>query len=183
MRPAESFVEQPVRSLQTMLRVLALDDGRIPQVVPDGIYGPQTMYAVSAFQRLQGLPVTGVTDGRTWQALTQAYEQALVRVEQAQPLTVLMEPGAVYGEADTGPYVFILQAMPSYLSQVHPVLPVPGSGGVMDGDTVGTLRAFQELCGLPASGQLDRLTWKHAVLQFTLCAHHRQNGTKPESAE
>ena len=40
MRPAESFIEQPVRSLQTMLRVLAEDDQRLPTVVPDGIYGP-----------------------------------------------------------------------------------------------------------------------------------------------
>ena len=36
MRPAESFVSQPVRSLQTMLRVLAEDDPRLPTVVLTG---------------------------------------------------------------------------------------------------------------------------------------------------
>ena len=51
MRPGESFVEQPVRSLQTMLRLLAEDDPRLPTVIPDGIYGPSTMIAVTAFQR------------------------------------------------------------------------------------------------------------------------------------
>ena len=51
MRPDSSFVEQPVRSLQTMLRVIALDDGRYQNIIPDGIYGPDTFNAVTAFQR------------------------------------------------------------------------------------------------------------------------------------
>ena len=49
MRPAESFVGQPIRSLQTMLRVLAEHDERYQSVVPDGVYSPQTMQAVSGF--------------------------------------------------------------------------------------------------------------------------------------
>ena len=51
MRPNESFVEQPVRSLQTMLRVISEDDARLPILVPDGIYGPTTMNSVTVFQR------------------------------------------------------------------------------------------------------------------------------------
>ena len=62
MRPGESFVMQPVRSLQTMLRVIAEDDNTLPTVVPDGIYGPSTMQAVSAFQRKYSLPVTGAVN-------------------------------------------------------------------------------------------------------------------------
>ena len=51
MRPKESFIAQPVRSLQTMLRVIAERDKRLPSVVPDGIFGRNTMAAVSAFHR------------------------------------------------------------------------------------------------------------------------------------
>ena len=47
MRPAESFVSQPVRSLQTMLRTLAEHDSRYETVVPDGVYSSQTMSAVA----------------------------------------------------------------------------------------------------------------------------------------
>ena len=43
MRPNESFVGQPVRSLQTMLRVIAELDENQPSVVPDSIYGPNTV--------------------------------------------------------------------------------------------------------------------------------------------
>ena len=68
MRPKESFVAQPIRSLQTMLRVIAEDDPSHPTVIPDGIYGPETMAAVSHFQRRHGLGVSGITDQDTWEA-------------------------------------------------------------------------------------------------------------------
>ena len=60
MRPGDSFVAQPVRSLQTMLRIIAMNNARISKAVPDGIYGPDTMQEVSALQRMSGLPQTGV---------------------------------------------------------------------------------------------------------------------------
>ena len=78
MRPGESFVGQPVRSLQTMLRVVAQTEDAQPSLIPDGIYGPQTTAAVSAFQRNRGLPATGVTDQATWDAIVAAYEPALI---------------------------------------------------------------------------------------------------------
>jgi peptidoglycan hydrolase-like protein with peptidoglycan-binding domain len=65
MRPKESFVSQPVRSLQTMLRVLAEDDNELSSLVPDGIYGNQTRQAVSTFQRKYGIPMTGVVNEET----------------------------------------------------------------------------------------------------------------------
>ena len=73
MRPDESFVGQPVRSLQTMLRVLAKDENRQPTVIPDGIYGPSTMNAVSVFQRRYGIPVTGIVDYPTWYKISEIY--------------------------------------------------------------------------------------------------------------
>ena len=86
MKPGESFVTQPVRSLQTMLRVIAEDDPRLPTVVPDGIYGQSTMQAVAAFQRLYSLPVTGITDQDTWEQIVMVYESALIRIGPAEPI-------------------------------------------------------------------------------------------------
>ena len=69
MRPPESFIGQPIRSLQTMLRVLAEYDESYLPMIPDGIYGPKTMAAVTHFQRKHGLPATGVTNQATWEAI------------------------------------------------------------------------------------------------------------------
>ena len=91
MRPLCSFVGQPIRSLQTMLRVIAEDDPTHLRIVPDGIYGPETTAAVSTFQRKHGLPVTGVTDHATWEAVVGVYTPALVRIDAAHPVAPVPE--------------------------------------------------------------------------------------------
>lgn len=172
MRPNESFVGQPVRSLQTMLRVLAEDDPRQPTVVPDGIYGPSTMNAVSSFQRRNGISVTGVADQETWDKIVAVYEPALIRVGKAQPIEVLIDSGQVFRYGDSSPYVYLLQSMLTQLSNDHQAIIPPGHSGVMDEQTVQSLAAFQRLSGLEDNGEFDKITWKHLVHQFTLNANH-----------
>lgn len=172
MRPTESFVEQPVRSLQTMLRVLAEDDSRQPTVVPDGVYGPTTMTAISAFQRKNGIPVTGITDQNTWDLIVAEYELALIRVDKAQPIEIIMDAGQVFKKGDSSPYVYLLQSMLTQLSIDTPYIMAPGHSGIMDDDTVNSLSAFQQLADLPITGEFDKITWKHLVHQFALNAHH-----------
>ena len=172
MRPGESFVGQPVRGLQTMLRVIAEDSGRIPTVVPDGIYGPGTMNAVTAFQRQQGIPVTGIVDQPTWELIVASYEPALIRIGKAEPIEIILDPGQVFRYGDSSPYVYLLQSMLTQLSNDHPVIEPPGHSGVMDGPTTESLSGFQKLAGLEQTGEFDKITWKHLVHHFTLNAHH-----------
>lgn len=172
MRPSESFVAQPVRSLQTMLRVIAEDDRRLPTVIPDGIYGPSTMYAVSAFQRRYAIPVTGIVDQPTWNKIYEVYEPALIRIDKAQPIEILMDPGEIFRSGDANPYIYLLQSMLTQLSNDHPSIDTPDHTGVMDNSTVRSLSGFQQLADLPVTGELDKITWKLLVNQFTLNAHH-----------
>lgn len=171
MRPAESFVAQPIRSLQTMLRVIAEDDPTLPTVVPDGIYGQQTITAVSAFQRRNGLPVTGITDQQTWEAIVRAYDPAFIRIHKAQPIEIIMDPGKVYHLGESSPYLYLLQSMLLYLSQLHPTIDTPTHSGTLDSPTSKALAGFQLLAGLPPTGELDKITWKYLVHQFTLNAN------------
>ncbi len=175
MRPPESFIAQPIRSLQTMLRVIAKDDKRIPTIVPDGIFGPSTMYAVTAFQRLYGLPQTGIVDQRTWDTIVPIYEAAFVRVDKAEPVEVIMNPGQVYRLGDAHPNIFLTQGILAELSQTNPSINMPELSGVLDDSTSAALIAFQYLVGLPETGELDRITWKNLSKQFTLQSHHHQN--------
>lgn len=172
MRSDESFVEQPIRSLQTMLRVLAEDDPRLQTVVPDGIYGAATMNAVSAFQRHQGLPITGIVDHTTWDLIVLLYEPALIRVGKAAPIEIILDPGQVFRLGDSSPYIYLLQSMLTQLSKDHPTITPPGHSGIMDELTVSSLSCFQKLTDLPATGEFDKITWKHLVHHFTLNAHH-----------
>lgn len=172
MRPKESFVGQPVRSLQTMLRVIAEDDPSLPTVIPDGIYGPSTMIAVTAFQRRAGIPVTGIADEKTWDSIAAAYEPALIRIGKAEPIEILLEPGEVILIGQRSPYVYLLQGMLAQLSDDYSEILRPGFDGILGTQTSDSLKAFQRIAGLPPTGTLDRITWRHLARQFTLNAVH-----------
>jgi peptidoglycan hydrolase-like protein with peptidoglycan-binding domain len=179
MRPGESFVQQPVRSLQTMLRVIAEDDDSLPTVIPDGVYGPNTMIAVTAFQRRAGIPVTGIADQNTWEHIAAAYEPALIRIGKAEPIEILLEPGQVIVLGESSPYIYLTQSMLTQLSKDSNSIRRPEHTGVLDPDTFRALKAFQILAGLPETGTLDRVTWQHLVRQFTLnAAHNASTGSR-----
>lgn len=175
MRPLESFIAQPVRSLQTMLRVIREDAGYTDNVVPDGIYGSSTMEAVSQFQREHGLPVTGVTDQRTWETITAEYGPALVRIDAAQPLQLILNPGQVLRKGENHPYLYLIQAMLVALSDAYGSVPAPPMSGVLDLATGEAVAAFQYLSDLPQTGEIDKITWKHLALQYPLAVNLKQS--------
>ena len=69
-------MQMPIRSLQSMLRLLQRHAGKPTTVVPDGIFGPETARAVREFQQQNGLPVTGAADLTTWNAVVDAAREA-----------------------------------------------------------------------------------------------------------
>lgn len=171
MRPPESFIGQPIRSLQTMLRVIAEDDPSHVRIVPDGIYGPETMAAVSTFQRMHGLPVTGVTDQTTWETIVAVYNPALIRIDAAQPLDIILNPGQVIRKGERNPHIYLVQGMLMVLSEVYKSIGTPSQTGILDEPTADSISSFQALSGLPMTGNLDKHTWKHLVLQYPLAAN------------
>jgi len=166
MRPNESFVGQPIRSLQTMLRVIAEIDDRQPSVIPDGIYGSNTVTAVSAFQRKSGLPVTGVTDQTTWEAIYAAYEEALIDIGEAEPLNIILNPGQIIRKGEKNPNIYLVQAILTVLSEAYASITPPAMSGILDIPTSNSLSSFQEMTLLPVTGELDKKTWKHLALHY-----------------
>ena len=171
MRPTQSFLGQPIRSLQTMLRVLAESDPSYVTLVPDGIYGPETVRSVSVFQRNHGLPVTGVADQSTWEALVAAYEPALIDQDAAWPLEIRLDPGQVIRKGERSPHLYLVQSMLTVLAEVYGSITAPLINGLLDEATYDALAAFQQLSGLPMTGHLDKHTWKQLVLQYPLAAN------------
>ena len=174
MRPAESFIAQPIRSLQTMLRVISQEDGRQPSLIPDGIYGNQTLQAVTAFQRNNGLPATGIADQTTWETIVAAYEPAAVRLGPAQPLEIILEPGQVLRRGDKTPNVYVLQAVLQVLSDAYDSITPPTHSGILDDATFISIQSFQELTGLPQTGEADKITWKQLALHYPLASNNRR---------
>lgn len=171
MRPMESFVGQPVRSLQTMLRIIAENDPTHPSVIPDGIYGAQTMAAVTEFQRRHGLPVTGITDQATWEAIVAVHEPARISIDAAQPVEVILNPNQVIRRGERHPVVGLAQAMLLVLAEAYSSIGMPTQSGILDDPTADSLSSFQMLSSLPMTGNLDKRTWKNLALQYPLAAN------------
>lgn len=178
MRPPESFIAQPIRSLQTMLRVIREDAGYTDNVIPDGIYGSTTMEAVSQFQREHGLPITGVTDQQTWERITAEYQSALVRIDAAQPLQLILNPGQVLRKGEYHPYLYLIQAMLMAISEVYESVPMPPMTGILDIPTAEAVSAFQYLSDLPQTGEIDKITWKHLALQYPLAVNRKYTANR-----
>lgn len=149
-----------VRNLQFYINYLSDFYDTIPSVRADGIYGDETMNAVSAIQRTFGLPVTGIVDEATWEALYQAY----LGIVQ----TVLQE----YFEGNIVPFsgvplrlgveseeVRILQEYLNYIAQYYPEIPTVNVTGYFGNATLEAVTAFQNLFGIEPSGTVGLLTW------------------------
>lgn len=176
MKPEESFLSQPIRSLQTMLRVLAEYDDRHETLIPDGIYGKATVSAVSKFQRLHGLPVTGITDQATWEMIVAEYEPALIFITEAETLNIILDPNEVIRLGQRHPHVYLVQAMLAVLEDAYKSIGQVSHSGILDEPTSAALSSFQQLSGLPMTGHLDKRTWKALALQYPQAARLADNG-------
>ncbi len=159
MRNPETYLGNPILSLQTMLRQISDFDNRILPVVPDGLYGPSTYASVRSFQETYGLPVTGEVDQQTWETIVRAWEAILP--ERVQPRTEpLWFPGQTVLPGEENNHLYIVQAMLLVLSKFYPELSAPPVDGILNPATQQDLQWIQSKTGLPETGNLNTLTWQ-----------------------
>lgn len=167
MRRSERLGE-PVRALQTMLRVISQSDNGIPTLIPNGVYGPETMAAVTAFQRRNALPITGVTDLVTWNAVVAAYRAALIEVGPAAPVYPVWQPGQVIRPGETNDHLYMIHGMLQAVGARFPSMPSCGGGNVHDEASVAAVQWLQSRSALAATGALDRMTWRFLARLYRL---------------
>jgi peptidoglycan hydrolase-like protein with peptidoglycan-binding domain len=121
----------------------------------DGQFGPLTETATKGFQKQAGLPVTGVVDGATWQALP-----------NGNPMPVLKE-------GSTGPAVRSLQqALTNGAVGLWETTP-KGVDGTFGANTAASVRAFQTWARLKPDGIVGQQTWDAATaLEFVVGLQH-----------
>ncbi len=168
MMTAEQYVGQPIRSLQTMLRTIAHADETLIRLVPDGIYGPNTVQAVREFQRQQELPVTGETDNATWDQIVAVYTRKSPAVLPAAPVRIRWTPNQVLPAGSRNSHLFLMQAMLQALGRFFVNAPAVRATGVHDAASVAAVRWLQKLSGLPQTGAIDQTTWAYLSGLYTL---------------
>ena len=160
--------QNPIFEIQQYLRELAKDGYQIPMIIPDGIYGPETVNAVTVFQSLVGLPADGVVDYATWQALRAAYEQVMLDRALSAPIYPFEEVlrDGLITEGNTLPLIYIIQIMLRTIGVAYQNLDMQAITGVYDGQTMENIRTFQRVNGIPITGDVDKQTWNRLAQAY-----------------
>lgn len=149
----------PVQSLQHMLNHLARTMDGLPRLAETGVFDEATLEAVMIFQRDFGLPVTGIVDQLTWDAITEAYYLNLIQYGPPALLHVFPSGIGAIMESESAAEVRIAQAMLAELVTVFSDFEPPILDGTNTGATTRNLKRIQSLSGMTVSGTLDRGTW------------------------
>lgn len=167
MRFPDGYIGDPVRSLQTMLAVIARADREIPAVLPDGLYGEGTAEAIRAVQQKHGLPQTGQTDQATWNQVADRFSQLRHFVLPAEPLRLLWQPLSAIRPGEQAINLYLIQSMLAGLGEVLENVPHLTVTGVHDESSVAAVRWLQEQSDLPTDGVITQVEWRHLSKLFT----------------
>lgn len=158
----------PVLAIQRDLRRIRKNYPAIPDITTTlGIYDEQTKEAVSKFQEIFNLPITGVVDKGTWykikyvynsvKKLSDLYSEGITEEEATFLYTDKLEYGDTGIEVE---YVhYFLDAL-AFLDKDIPRLP---TNSIYTNNTITMVKAFQEKYNLPVTGIFTYSDW--VVLQ------------------
>lgn len=149
-----------IKALQYYLDVIAYFVQGIPTVAIDGIFGPATEQAVTAFQEAYGLEPDGIVGNRTWGAIQRAYRDIRYSLgESVYQGKAAVYPGYYLSQGMTGQDVAQLQTYLSAIAGAYPwavEIPVTGNFGELTRQAV---TAVQRNAGLAPNGVVGVLTW------------------------
>jgi len=177
-----------VTILQVMLNRIGQDYPAIPRITsPDGIFGRRTEESVRKFQEIFGLTVDGIVGKSTWYKLVALYvgvTDLSELISEGQRFYQVAPPTQVspLQEGDTGIEVTGLQYFLSIISQVNSSFPQLRIDGDFGPETRNAVIAAQRYFGLPATGQVNLITWLSIYDEYLASASALDNNVRLPTA-
>ncbi len=160
-------VNDHVRELQQYLRVIRRERDGETDVPIDGRFGPVTTAAVRLFQQESGLPVTGVVDRTTWEAIFAAAQEIIYLRALPVPIQGFAMGQSPLRVGDKNDSVLFLQVMLGALAARFANLPTAQAlDGTYTDATADTVRMLQQQAGLAATGIVDKPTWDAITILY-----------------
>ena len=166
--------------LQYFLSVIGLFNSSFPQVKQTGVFDEATERAVRELQAQSGLPVTGVVDKATWDALYDQF-RGIAFILPALLTSLPIEPydGILLRQGSTGERVELLQKYLNAIANVYTDVPSVTVEGIFGPQTANAVREFQRLFGLAADGVVGAATW-NSLLEVYESTLRRANPDVPQ---
>ena len=172
--PKQFTEKDAIRNLQIYLRRLSyINDDTIKAPI-DGIFESSTQNALRQFQRNNDLPVTGVADRATWDALYAQYLIELKRLTLPDPIIPFPSFPTDYKTSlgEESFLVSIIQYMLRELSIIYDTFNDVKITGKYDHITKDAISDFQKRNGLSDTGEVDKATWNALARIYNLSLHH-----------
>lgn len=147
-----------VSMLQYYLAVIGAYYEAVVPVEVTGYFGEMTERSVKSFQRVFGLPQTGVVDRNTRNDLYRAYK-GIADTVKPEYTAVALYPGTVLREGDSGESVRIIQEYLTLIHQTYQNIPAVNNTGYFGPITRQSVTEFQKQFGINPSGIVGAVTW------------------------
>lgn len=156
-----------VRTLQYYLSIIAYFNSDLQPVPLNGIFNSATVDAVERFQEFYGLPVTGIVDNDTWNVIDQIYAETVAALPNGyQGNNAKLYPGYFLTKGMRGENITDLQTYLNLIGRNIPEIPEVPITGYFGDQTENAVRIFQQLFGIPVSGDVGPVTWYQIALQY-----------------
>lgn len=152
---------QAIRNLQGYLRQLSFENSNLPELPIDGVFDTETQRAVEIFQQENGIPVTGVVDRVTWDAIYAAYLFSVEKNAKPNAVDIFFRhpiPASVH-IGNVGFAVSAIQYMLNEILTFYGDLFEVTTDGYYGEQTADAVRLFQGYASLPQTGTVDLDTW------------------------
>jgi len=166
---------EDVRRMQRYLAAISRRYTNIPSINADGIFGPLTQGAVTAFQQQFGLPQTGIIDRDTWYHIYDIYSELDNTTAPSPPPPPPPGPpsppinnnppypGTPIRIGERSDNVRTIQRFLNEIGRTHPGIPPLNEDGVFGPLTQASIIAFQRMFGLSPDGVVGPITWARLV--------------------
>lgn len=149
---------EEVRGVQYFLAVIGAYYESVKPVDITGYFGEETENSVKSFQRVFGLPQTGVVDRATWNDMYRAY-MGIAETVKPEYTEVALYPGIVLKEGANNDYVRIIQEYLSLIHETYPDIPAVNNTGYFGTLTRQAVAEFQRQFGINPTGMVGGVTW------------------------
>ena len=123
-----------------------------------GYFGEETENSLKSFQRVFGIPQTGVLDRQTRNDIYRAY-MGIVETVKPEYTAVVLYPNIVLREGENNDYVRILQEYLTFIHDTYPNIPAVNNTGYFGPLTKQSVMEFQRQFGINPTGFVGGVTW------------------------
>ncbi len=152
-----------VLEIQLYLSTIALYNNEVKTVAIDGVYGESTLNSVVSFQRSYGIDPDGVVGRITWERLVDVYNGIKNNVNVPSVGTIELQPypGTELRVGSESGLVAYVSRLINAIASVYPNIPTVEVSDTFTPELEESVKAFQELVTLPATGVIDERTWNY----------------------